>query len=129
MPHRIEWLRSSYLAEAARWMRVQRELHAPVWGRDINHVALLHLGSFSPHILPDLFALLEREGFASSRSNRHRAIRSTNRIRMSPMPRGGTLTELMMQAKAFSWPEGLSRQASARSSRKSASKWGQLPVS
>ncbi len=59
----IEWLRSSYLAEAERWMRVQRDLSRQVWGRDIKHVALLHLGSFSSHILPDLFKLLEREGY------------------------------------------------------------------
>ena len=46
-----------------RWMRVQRDFSRQVWGRDIHHVALLHLGSFSSHILPDLFKLLEREGY------------------------------------------------------------------
>ena len=59
----LEWLRSSYLSEAERWIRVQRDFARQVWGRDIHHVALLHLGSFSSTILPDLFALLEREGF------------------------------------------------------------------
>ena len=103
----IEWLRSSYLAEAERWMRVQRDLSRQVWGRDIKHVALLHLGSFSPHILPDLFALLEREGYR---------IVTLEQAQSDPIyasdpdvadPRGGTLTELMMQAKGISWPEGL----------------------
>ena len=59
----IEWLRSSYLAEAERWMRAAAGMSRQVWGRDIRHVVLLHHGSFSAHILPELFELLEREGF------------------------------------------------------------------
>lgn len=103
----IEWLRSSYLAEAERWMRAQRDFARLVWGRDIKHVALLHLGSFSPHILPDLFALLEREGFR---------IVTLEQAQGDPIyaadpdiasAGGGTLTELMMQAKGISWPAGL----------------------
>jgi len=103
----IEWLRSSYLEEAQRWMRVERDLSRQVWGRDIKHVALLHLGSFSPHILPDLFALLERDGYR---------IVTLEQAQSDPIyeadpdvaaPRGGTLTELMMQAKGLSWPAGI----------------------
>jgi peptidoglycan/xylan/chitin deacetylase (PgdA/CDA1 family) len=103
----IEWLRSSYLAEAERWMRVQRDLSRQVWGRDIKHVALLHLGSFSPHILPDLFELLDREGYR---------IVTLEQAQSDPIyasdpdvadPNGGTLTELMMQAKGISWPADL----------------------
>jgi peptidoglycan-N-acetylglucosamine deacetylase len=103
----IEWLRSSYLAEARRWMSVQRDLSRQVWGRDIKHVALLHLGSFSPHILPELFALLKREGYR---------IITLEQAQSDPIyasdpdvadAGGGTLTELMMQAKGISWPEGL----------------------
>ena len=33
---------------------------------------------------------------------------------MSPMPRGGTLTELMMQAKGISWPPGLGDKAARK---------------
>jgi len=103
----IEWLRSSYLAEAERWMRAQRDLSRQVWGRDIKHVALLHLGSFSPHILPDLFELLDREGYR---------IVTLEQAQSDPIyasdpdvadARGGTLTELMMQARGIPWPAGL----------------------
>ena len=84
-----------------------RDLSRQVWGRDIKHVALLHLGSFSPHILPDLFALLKREGYR---------IITLEQAQSDPIyasdpdvadAGGGTLTELMMQAKGISWPEGL----------------------
>ena len=40
-----------------------RETAKLAFGREISHVFLLHLGAFSPVILPDLFALLEKEGF------------------------------------------------------------------
>jgi peptidoglycan-N-acetylglucosamine deacetylase len=103
----IDWLRSSYLSEAERWIRAQRDMSRQVWGRDIKHLALLHLGSFSPHILPDLFALLEREGFR---------IVTLEQAQSDPIyeadpdigdANGGTLTELMMTAKKIPWPEGL----------------------
>jgi peptidoglycan/xylan/chitin deacetylase (PgdA/CDA1 family) len=103
----IAWLRSSYLSEAERWMRVQRGFSQQVFGRDINHVLLLHLGSFSSTILPDLFALLKREGFD---------IVTLEEAQSDPIyqsdpdigePNGGTLTELMMQAKGIPWPKDL----------------------
>ena len=103
----IEWLHSSYLSEAERFIHAQRDFAKLVWGREINHVALLHLGSFSSTILPDLFALLDREGFD---------IVTLEEAQSDPIyqsdpdigaPNGGTLTELMMQARNIPWPEGL----------------------
>jgi peptidoglycan-N-acetylglucosamine deacetylase len=102
----IEWLRSSYVSEAERWIRVQRDLARQVWGRDISHVALLHLGSFSATILPDLFALLDREGFeivTLEEAQRDPIYQSDPDIG-DP---GGTLTELMMAANRIPWPPGL----------------------
>jgi peptidoglycan/xylan/chitin deacetylase (PgdA/CDA1 family) len=103
----IEWLRSSYLSEAERWIRAQRGFSQQVWGRDINHVVLLHQGSFSASILPDLFALFDRLGFD---------IVTLEEAQSDPIyqsdpdigePNGGTLTELMMQAKGIAWPKGM----------------------
>jgi peptidoglycan/xylan/chitin deacetylase (PgdA/CDA1 family) len=103
----IEWLRSSYVSEAERWIRVQRGFAKQVWGREINHVALLHLGSFSSTILPDLFKLLDREGFeivTLEEAQRDPIYRDDPDI---GVPGGGTLTEHMMQARKISWPEGV----------------------
>ena len=100
----IQWLRESYLEEAREWMRFQRGNARTVFGRDIHHVALLHLGSFSPVILPDLFALLKAEGYE---------IVTLEEAHSDPVyeidpdfaePRGGTHIELMMQAKGIAWP-------------------------
>ena len=103
----IEWLRSSYLSEAERWIRLQRGFSRQVFGRDISHVALLHLGSFSATILPDLFALFEREGFDIVTLE---VAQSDPAYQADPdigEPHGGTLVELMMQAKGIPWPQGL----------------------
>jgi peptidoglycan-N-acetylglucosamine deacetylase len=100
----IAWLRSSYIEEAREWMRFQRESARTVFGRDIHHVALLHLGSFSATILPDLFALLDAEGYD---------IVTLEEAQGDPVyaedpdigdARGGTHTELMMMRKGIRWP-------------------------
>jgi peptidoglycan-N-acetylglucosamine deacetylase len=59
----IEWLRTSYLETAAGYLDAQREMAKRIYGREINHVLLLHLGAFSPEILPPLFDLLKKKGF------------------------------------------------------------------
>jgi len=40
-----------------------RQMATLVYGHDINHVLLLHLGAFSSTILPDAFDLLKKKGF------------------------------------------------------------------
>jgi len=59
----IAWLRSSYLEIASSYLDLGRELAKLVYGHDINHVLLLHLGAFSSTILPDTFDLLKKKGF------------------------------------------------------------------
>jgi peptidoglycan/xylan/chitin deacetylase (PgdA/CDA1 family) len=59
----IAWLRQSYLDVAAGYLDGQREMAKMVFGREIDHVLLLHLGAFSPEILPSLLELLKKKGF------------------------------------------------------------------
>jgi peptidoglycan/xylan/chitin deacetylase (PgdA/CDA1 family) len=101
----IRWLRESYLATAQAFLPFQRGLSREVFGRDIHHVLLLHLGSFSSHILPDLLELLDRQGFE---------IVTLEEAHSDPIyltdpdagdPHGGTLIELVMQAKKMPWPQ------------------------
>lgn len=101
----LKWLRESYLSSARDFIRFQVDLSRKVFGRDINHVMLLHLGSFSSHILPDLFKLLDEEGFE---------IVTLEEAQKDPVydydpdvasPNGGTLVELGLEAKKIGWPE------------------------
>ena len=59
----IAWLRSSYLNTASAYLDAGRDLAKLVYGHDINHVLLLHLGAFTSTILPDALDLLQKKGF------------------------------------------------------------------
>ncbi len=59
----IASLRTSYLSTASTYIDSDREMAKLIYGHDINHVVLLHLGAFSSTILPDMFALLKKKGF------------------------------------------------------------------
>jgi peptidoglycan/xylan/chitin deacetylase (PgdA/CDA1 family) len=100
----LRWLHESYVAAARDFIRLGVDHSRQVFGRDIHHVMLLHLGSFSSHILPDLFKLLKDENFE---------IVTLEEAQQDPAyeydpdfahPRGGTLTELGMMAKNIPWP-------------------------
>ncbi|HLA70040.1 MAG TPA: polysaccharide deacetylase family protein [Steroidobacteraceae bacterium] len=100
----IDWLRESYLSAAQAYLAMQRDLARQVFGRDINHVMLLHLGSFSSHILPDLFALLSKGGYeivTLEEAHRDPVYESDPDV---ASPGGGTLTDLMIEAKPIPYP-------------------------
>ena len=59
----IAWLRSSYLSTASEFLDLGREQAKLIYGHDINHILLLHLGAFSSTILPDALDLLKKKGF------------------------------------------------------------------
>jgi peptidoglycan/xylan/chitin deacetylase (PgdA/CDA1 family) len=59
----IEWLRSSYLSTASAYLDLGREQAKLLYGHDINHVLLMHLGAFSSTIMPDALDLLKQQGF------------------------------------------------------------------
>ncbi len=86
---------------------MQRGFSRQVWGRDIKHVVLLHLGSFSPYILPELFKLLDREGYRMVTLEQAQSDPVYQSDPDIAAANGGTLTELMMQAKGIPWPPGL----------------------
>jgi peptidoglycan-N-acetylglucosamine deacetylase len=99
----IRWLRESYVTAARDLMRHQVGLSRLVFGRDIHHVLLLHLGSFSSHALPDLFELLEDEGFEIVTLEEAQKD-SAYDYDPDVADRGGTLTELGLKAKGIPWP-------------------------
>jgi peptidoglycan/xylan/chitin deacetylase (PgdA/CDA1 family) len=110
----MRWLRESYITAARDFIRLGVDHSRKVFGRDIHHVMLLHLGSFSSHILPDLFELLDEEGFE---------IVTLEQAQQDPAyaydpdiadPRGGTLVELGMQAKGIAWPDNAPRKPRER---------------
>jgi peptidoglycan-N-acetylglucosamine deacetylase len=100
----IQWLRESYRTAAREQMRLEVQNSRAVFGRDIHHVLLLHLGAFSSHILPDLFRILDEEGFEIVTLEEAQKDPAYDYDPDVADARGGTLTELGMKAKNIPWP-------------------------
>ena len=100
----LKWLRESYRTAAREFIRLDIANSRAVFGRDIRHVMLLHLGSFSSHILPDLFAILDEEGFEIVTLEEAQKDPAYDYDPDFADARGGTLVELAMMAKNIPWP-------------------------
>jgi peptidoglycan/xylan/chitin deacetylase (PgdA/CDA1 family) len=59
----IAWLEQSYRERAAESIVRGREAARALFGRDIAHVMLLHIGAFETVMLPRLLELLKERGF------------------------------------------------------------------
>jgi peptidoglycan/xylan/chitin deacetylase (PgdA/CDA1 family) len=102
--HSIAWLRSSYLATAAQYLDADRQMAQLVFGHEINHVLLLHLGTFSSTILPDLLDLLSRKGFTLVTLEKAQADPAYESDPDAASRYGGTLLEQWMDARALKYP-------------------------
>jgi peptidoglycan/xylan/chitin deacetylase (PgdA/CDA1 family) len=59
----IEQLKKSYMDGAADSLQQSRAMSYAIFGRDIKHVMLLHIGGFETVMLPHLLDLLKERGF------------------------------------------------------------------
>ncbi len=100
----IAWLKSSYLNLESSYLDLGRELAITVYGHDINHVLLLHLGAFSATILPDALDLLEKKGFKPVTLEEAESDPLYEGDPDVGSKYGGTLLELWMEAKKVKFP-------------------------
>jgi (4-O-methyl)-D-glucuronate---lignin esterase len=59
----IDWLKESYLRRATQSLDAGQETARRLYGRDIPHVMLLHIGGFETVMLAKLLELLDQRGF------------------------------------------------------------------
>jgi peptidoglycan-N-acetylglucosamine deacetylase len=59
----LDWLKQSYVERAAASLTRGQDAARALFGRDINHVMLLHIGGFQTVMLPRLLELLQEKGF------------------------------------------------------------------
>ncbi|HEV7219846.1 MAG: polysaccharide deacetylase family protein [Terriglobales bacterium] len=95
----IEELKKSYLEGAAESLAEGQKMAKLVYGRDIKHVMLLHIGGFETVMLPRLLDLLKHRGFKlislpDAESDPAYAIDPD-----LPSNWGGTFLQQMMRAK------------------------------
>lgn len=100
----IEWLKSSYMRTAAEYVALDRQMAKLVYGRDIRHVLVVHIGGFETVMLPQLLAFLKEQGFrfvTLPEAQKDPAYRNDPDM---PLKDGGTLLDQMMEAKHITFP-------------------------
>ena len=100
----IAWLRKSYLETEAAYLDLAKQSAALVYGHDINHVLLLHLGAFSSTILPDAFDLMKNQGFTFVSLEEAQSDRAYEGDPDAGSKYGGTMLELWMEEKKIKFP-------------------------
>jgi peptidoglycan-N-acetylglucosamine deacetylase len=101
----IAWLRSSYLNTASEFLDLGREQAKLIFGHDINHVLLMHLGAFSSTILPEALDLIRKKGFelvTLEEAESDAAFESDPDVELHD---AGTLLDQWMQVKQIKYPE------------------------
>ena len=100
----IAWLKSSYMSTAAEYIALGQTNARLLYGRDIRHVMLLHIGGFETVMLPQLLDFLKRQNFrlvTLPEAERDSAYKSDPDLAMND---GGTLLDQMMTAKHIPVP-------------------------
>jgi len=100
----IAWLKSSYLSIESSYLDLSRDLAKLVYGHDINHVLLLHLGAFSSTILPDALDLVQKKGFTFVTLEEAESDPVYDGDPNVGSKYGGTLLELWVEAKKIKFP-------------------------
>ncbi len=101
----MEYLHGSYLSTASTYIDYDRELAKLVYGHDINHVLLLHLGAYSSTILPEVFDLLKSKGLRVVTLEEAESDAVYGGDPDVGLKDGGSLVDQMMVAKKTAFPE------------------------
>jgi peptidoglycan/xylan/chitin deacetylase (PgdA/CDA1 family) len=97
-------LRRSYLEIAAAYLDANREMARRVYGREIPHVLLLHLGEFTPEILPALLDLLKAKGLTPATLDEVQRDPAYDADPDAGSKFGGTLLEQLIDARGLQYP-------------------------
>ena len=100
----IAWLKSSYLTIESSYLDLAKDLARLVYGHDIHHVLLLHLGAFSETILPDALDLMQKKGFTFVTLEEAESDPAYQGDPDVASKYGGTLLELWIEAKKIKFP-------------------------
>jgi len=102
----IEGLKASYLEAAEESLRIGQEMARAIWGRDVKHVMLLHIGAFEMVMLPRLMELLKARGFKLITLEDAESDEAYRTVPALSSHWDGTLLEQMARAKRLKWPRG-----------------------
>ena len=100
----IQWLKQSYLQNAAEFIRLGREEEIVAFGHEIPNVLLLHATSFTTLMLPSLLELLRSEGFRFATLQK---VESNPAYALNPnaaLPNGGPLPNQFLNSRHLRYP-------------------------
>jgi peptidoglycan-N-acetylglucosamine deacetylase len=102
----VEWLKETYVRRASDALSRGPETARLIYGHDIAHVLLLHIGAFETVMLPRLLDLLDKRGFQlvtlpEAQSDPAYAIDPD-----VPFPGGATLLDQMKRVRQIQEPDG-----------------------
>ena len=100
----IAWLMESYLATADQYIALDQQLSKLVFGRDIKHVLLLHIGAFDARMLPELLNHLKAKGFKLVTLQEAETDPAYETDPDAPLKYGGTLLEQLVEARGIPYP-------------------------
>jgi peptidoglycan-N-acetylglucosamine deacetylase len=100
----MESLQASYLATASEFLDLGREQAKLIYGHEINHVLLLHLGAYSSTILPEALDLLKSKGFKLVTLEEAESDPAHEGDPDVGMHDAGTLLDQWMQVKQIKYP-------------------------
>ena len=100
----IDQLKASYMRRAAESLpRGQRAARA-LFGRDIDHILLLHIGAFTALMLPDVLDLIDARGFKLITLEQAVADAAYTSPLPPPSKRSGTLFDQLMSGRHAAMP-------------------------
>jgi hypothetical protein len=89
----LSFLEQSYLSRAAESLVHGSEAARRIFGRDIDHVMLLHIGAFQMVMLPKLFELLREKGWTVIGLEEAQADQAYETAPRRPGPRSGSFLD------------------------------------
>jgi len=107
----VEQLKQSYLDGAADSLTQGQKMAELVYGRDIKHVMLLHIGGFETVMLPKLLDLLKQKGFQLITLQEAESDLAYATDADLPSNWGGTFLQQMMRVKHLELPPSENRLA------------------
>jgi peptidoglycan-N-acetylglucosamine deacetylase len=100
----VGWLKSSYLNMATEYVSLSQKMALMLFGRDIRHILLLHIGAFDSVMLPSLLDSLRKQGFVFISLQEAEADPDDQTDPNAALSTGGTLLEQMVESKHLDYP-------------------------
>jgi peptidoglycan/xylan/chitin deacetylase (PgdA/CDA1 family) len=100
----IDWLKQSYMENAAEFIRLGREEQIVAFGHEVPNVLLLHETDFTTLMLPDLMKLLRSEGFRFAPIAKVERNHIYSLDPREPNPGGGSITNQVLDASHLPYP-------------------------